>query len=367
MKFVDYVKINVESGRGGNGCCSFRREKFIPHGGPDGGDGGDGGDIVFQGTRGKATLLDFHFQRHFKAQGGAGGKGKDMHGRSAEPLLVTVPLGTVVKDAESEEVLLEILDERPQVLLHGGKGGRGNARFKSSTNRVPMEYEVGEAAQARWVVLELKLMADVGLVGFPNAGKSTLISRVSMARPKIADYPFTTLTPNLGVVKTAGFESFVVADIPGIIAGAHLGAGLGLRFLRHIERTALLLLMVECADLEGHDPVGQYRVLMDELGRFSPGLLEKPRAVALTKVDLLPEEEVLPLRWRFEGETGETVYAISAVTGRELEPLVKYLAAQVRALRGPERAPYPREVDDDEPATPDGRDPRERIRRPPSP
>ncbi len=348
MKFVDYVKIHVESGHGGNGCCSFRREKFIPHGGPDGGDGGNGGDVVFQGAPRRATLQDFHYQRHFKADSGVGGKGKDMHGRSAEPLVIPVPFGTVVKDAETDEVLLEVLDDLPQVLIRGGKGGRGNSRFKSSTNRVPMEYEEGEAAQGRWVVLELKLMADVGLVGFPNAGKSTLISRISMARPKIADYPFTTVAPNLGVVKTAGFESFVVADIPGIIEGAHLGAGLGHQFLRHIERTALLLLLVECADLEGHDPVSQYRVLMDEMGRFSAGLLEKPRAVALTKTDVLPEEEILPLRRRFEQETGETVYTISAVTGKGLEPLVTFLAAQVRALRGPDRVALPLDLDDGE-------------------
>jgi GTP-binding protein len=340
MKFVDFVKVHVESGHGGNGCCSFRREKFIPHGGPDGGDGGDGGDIVFQGSRSKSTLLDFHFQRHFRADSGVGGKGKDMHGKSGETTIISVPLGTVVKDPDTEEVLLEVLDEEPRVLLHGGKGGRGNTRFKSSTNRVPMQYEVGEDGQARWVVLELKLMADVGLVGFPNAGKSTLISRISMARPKIADYPFTTLVPNLGVVKTAGFDTFVVADIPGIIAGAHLGAGLGHRFLRHIERTAMLLLLVECADLEDHDPIGQYRVLMDELGKFSPGLLEKPRAVALTKIDILPADEIPPLTDRFAEATGETVFPISAVTGRGIDPLVSYLAAHVRAARGPDRLSY---------------------------
>ena len=340
MKFIDHAKIHAESGRGGNGCCSFRREKFIPHGGPDGGDGGNGGDIVIQGTRGKATLLDFRFQRHFKADSGGGGKGKDMHGRSAEGQVIAVPLGTVVKDAETGEVLLDVLDDQPRVLLKGGQGGRGNARFKSSTNRVPMEYEDGEPGKARWLVLELKLMADVGLVGFPNAGKSTLVSRLSAAKPKIADYPFTTLVPNLGVVLTEGYESFVVADIPGIIAGAHAGAGLGHLFLRHIERTALLLLMVECADLEEHDPVAQYRVLMDELGRFSPALLDKPRAAALTKTDILPAEEVEAVRGRFARETGETVLCISAVTGAGLPELVKYLAAQVRAQRGArERAP----------------------------
>jgi len=351
MKFVDYVKINVESGRGGNGCCSFRREKFIPHGGPDGGDGGNGGDIVIQGTRRKSTLLDFHYQRHFKGENGTGGKGKDLHGRSAKPTLVLVPLGTVVKDPETEETLLEVLDEVPHLMLRGGRGGRGNARFKSSTNRVPMEFEVGEEGSSRWLLLELKLMADVGLVGFPNAGKSTLISRVSMARPKIADYPFTTLVPNLGVVRTAGFDSFVVADIPGIIEGAHLGAGLGHRFLRHIERTALLLLMVECADLEDHDPVSQYRVLIDELGKFSPGLLTKPRAVALTKTDVLPDEEIAPLAGRFAKATGETVFPISAVTGNGIEPLVAYLAEQVRTLRGPDHNPVLPDLDGEE-ATP---------------
>jgi GTP-binding protein len=368
MKFVDYVKIHVASGRGGNGCCSFRREKFIPHGGPDGGDGGDGGGVMFQGTRRKTTLLDFHFQRHFKARDGAAGKGKDMHGKSAPPLVIPVPLGTVVKDAESGEVLLEILDEQPHLLLRGGKGGRGNTRFKSATNRVPMEFEEGEEGQARWLELELKLMADVGLVGFPNAGKSTLISRISMARPKIADYPFTTLVPNLGVVKTTGFESFVVADIPGIIAGAHRGAGLGHRFLRHIERTALLLLMVECTGPEGQEPLAQYHVLVDELGKFSTALLEKPRALALTKCDLLPEPEAGLLAAHMAEVTGERVFPISAVTGQGIQPLVRYLARQVRMLSGPERPAPPTDEENGALAPGDGEVPapprRRRERRP---
>jgi GTP-binding protein len=339
MKFVDYVRIQVQSGAGGDGCCSFRREKYIPHGGPDGGDGGQGGDVVFAGTHSKSTLLDFQYQRHFKAGDGGHGRSKDMHGRGAETLVVSVPVGTVVKDAETEEVLLEILDERPQLLLKGGRGGKGNARFKSSTNRVPMEYELGEPCQERRVLLELKLMADVGLVGLPNAGKSTLISRISQARPKIADYPFTTLVPNLGVVKTAGYESFVVADIPGIIAGAHEGAGLGVRFLRHIERTALLLLMVECAGPEGHDPLAQYRVLLEELRLYSAPLLDKPRALALTKTDLLPPADVESLRAALAEATGERIFPISAVTGQGVEELVRFLSGEVVARRKREQPP----------------------------
>ena len=346
MKFVDQVKIHLQAGNGGRGCVSFRREKFIPRGGPNGGDGGNGGDIAFQGSAAKSTLLDFQFQKYFKGENGVAGGGRDRHGRNGESKLVVVPLGTIVKSEESGEALLEVLDEEPHVLLKGGRGGKGNARFKTSTNRVPMQAEPGEPGSGLWVLLELKLMADVGLVGFPNAGKSTLISRISKARPKIADYPFTTLVPNLGVVRTAGFESFVVADIPGIIEGAHSGAGLGHRFLKHIERTAMLLLLVPAAGVQGAegadgtdrtDPMDQYRILLDELRQFSPGLLDKTRAVALTKTDLVPAPEARRLAEALRQASGEPVFPISAVTGDGIAELVQYLAQQVFARRAAER------------------------------
>jgi GTP-binding protein len=349
MKFVDQVKIHAQAGDGGKGCVAFRREKFIPRGGPNGGDGGNGGAIVFQGNRAKTTLLDFHFQKYFKGEKGVSGGGRDRHGRNGEDKVVVVPLGTIVKDIETGEVLLEILDEEPHVLFTGGRGGKGNARFKTSTNRVPLESEPGEPGQGLWVLLELKLMADVGLVGFPNAGKSTLISAISKARPKIADYPFTTLVPNLGVVRTAGFESFVVADIPGIIEGAHLGAGLGHRFLKHIERTALLLFMVPAAGPEPVDPVAQYGVLLEELRLFSPGLLDKPRTVALTKVDLVPTREARALVAALGKAHGEEVFPISAVTGEGVPALVQNLAREVFARRAVEPARYPPEDFDVEP------------------
>jgi GTP-binding protein len=349
MKFVDQVKIHIQAGKGGKGCVAFRREKFIPRGGPNGGDGGDGGAIIFQGSASKSTLLDFQFQKYFKGENGVSGGGRDRHGRNGEATRVVVPLGTLVKDEETGELLMEVLDEEPHVLFQGGRGGKGNARFKTSTNRVPMESEPGEPGPGAWVILELKLMADVGLVGFPNAGKSTLISAISQARPKIADYPFTTLVPNLGVVKTEGFESFVVADIPGIVEGAHLGVGLGHRFLRHIERTALLLFMVPVAGPGGpqasegeageldSDPEGQYRVLLEELRQFSPGLLDKPRAVALTKTDLVPAKEAERLAKRLRKAGADPVFPISAVTGAGVPALVQYLAGQVFARRAAER------------------------------
>ena len=324
MKFVDYVKINVRSGDGGNGCSSFRREKFIPLGGPNGGDGGRGGAILFQGTTNKSTLLDFQHRRHHAAERGRHGLGKDQHGRRGESLTVLVPKGTLVRDGETGEVLLELVDETPQPLLEGGRGGRGNARFKTATNRAPMECEQGEPGEERWVVLELKLIADVGLVGFPNAGKSTLIAHISRARPKIADYPFTTLVPNLGVVQTRGFDTFVMADLPGIIRGAHEGHGLGHRFLRHIERTAMLLLMLDLSELAGQEPLEQYKALLEEMGLYAASLMTKPRAVALNKTDLVGEDQLAPLRAKLEAE-GERVFPISAATGEGLPDLVSFL------------------------------------------
>ena len=333
MKFVDQVKVYLRSGRGGNGCASFRREKFIPRGGPDGGDGGKGGDVLFQGVKGKSTLLDFQFRQHMRAPDGTGGMGKKRHGRTGEPLVMQVPLGTVVTDAESGEVLMEVLDEEPRVCLAGGAGGRGNTRFKTSTNRLPMDAEEGRPGTEILVKLELKLMADVGLVGFPNAGKSTLISRISKARPKIADYPFTTLVPNLGVVPATGFESFVVADIPGIIRGAHEGAGLGLRFLRHIERTAMLLLMLDVSGMAENEPMVEYRILLEEMEAFAPSLPLKPRAVALTKVDSAPHPQELERIAAELTAAGERVFSISAVSGQGLSELLAHLAGQVLAAR----------------------------------
>jgi GTPase len=336
MQFVDYVKINLRSGRGGNGCSSFRREKFVPRGGPDGGDGGDGGDVLFRGTRGKNTLLDFRYRQHYRAGDGAPGKGKDMHGHRGADRMIEVPIGTLVRDAESGETLLDVLDEAPRLCLAGGHGGRGNARFKTSTHRAPEEFEEGTPGQERWVVLELKLFADVGLVGFPNAGKSTLISAVSKAHPKIAGYPFTTLVPQLGVVQGEGYESFVVADLPGIIEGAHEGAGLGLRFLRHIERTALLLLMID-ATLPPEDVLREHTVLLEEMRLYSPGLLAKPRALALTKLDAAPPAALEALRAEL-GARGERVFAVSAVSGAGMPALLRFLAREVAARRAGEAA-----------------------------
>ncbi|MEE3122112.1 MAG: GTPase ObgE [SAR324 cluster bacterium] len=336
MKFVDSVKIYVRSGRGGSGCTSFRREKYVPQGGPDGGDGGDGGSIVFVGDRSRSTLLDLSFQQHQHAEDGARGMGKNRHGSKGSDLKIPVPLGTVLRNAENGEVLLEVLEEREYLLLHGGRGGRGNARFKTSTNRAPEHHQPGESGKELWVQLELKLIADVGLLGFPNAGKSTLISSVSQARPKIADYPFTTLVPMLGVVRHGSHEPFVVADIPGIIEGAHQGRGLGDRFLRHVERTALLLVLLDVSGFSEHPPLEEYRMLLAELEQFSADLIRKPRLVALTKIDTLGSRDpLLPIREELT-RCGEQVFSISAVTSEGLNELLNSLASWVLKIRSEE-------------------------------
>ena len=287
--FIDYVKINVRSGAGGAGSTHFRREKFVDKGGPDGGDGGRGGHIIVRGNPQLWTLLHLKYTKHIKADGGGKGEGGRRTGAQGDDVYVEVPLGTVVKDAETGEQLLEITEAGEEIiLLAGGRGGLGNSHFKSSTNQTPQYSQPGESGSELWVIMELKLLADVGLVGFPNAGKSTLLRSVSAAKPEVADYPFTTLVPNLGVVSYKGYQSFVMADIPGIIEGASKGKGLGLRFLRHIERNSLLLFMVPA---DADDIEQAYNTLLSELTEYNPELLDTPRLFVISKADLVSPEE----------------------------------------------------------------------------
>ena len=293
MKFVDEARINVQAGDGGNGCASFRREKYIPFGGPNGGDGGDGGSVYLRADSGLNTLSDFRYKRSFQAERGQNGMGRDMTGRKGEDLEIPVPVGTVVRDADTGELIGDLTHEGQRLkVAQGGQHGIGNTHFKSSTNRAPRQFTHGTPGDQRTLELELKLLADVGLLGLPNAGKSTLISRVSQARPKIADYPFTTLHPNLGVVSVGPLDSFVMADIPGLIEGAAEGAGLGLRFLKHLQRTRLLLHIVDIAPLDAeHDPVDDAKTVLAELEKFNPELAAMPRWLVCNKSDLLPPEE----------------------------------------------------------------------------
>jgi len=296
MKLVDEAEITVIAGNGGNGCVGFRREKFIPFGGPDGGDGGDGGDVWLQADENLNTLVDFRHQRQFRAQRGENGMGSQMYGKGGVDLVVTVPVGTVVTNVDTDEVIGDLTRHGQRLLVaRGGKGGLGNMHFKSSTNRAPRQSTPGEEGEQRLLKLELKLLADVGLLGFPNAGKSTFIRAVSAATPKVADYPFTTLYPNLGVVSTEAHRSFVIADIPGLIEGAADGAGLGAQFLRHLQRTRLLLHLVDIAPMDGGgaeaSPAEQVRAIEQELGKHDPELLGKPRWLVLNKADLMFEDE----------------------------------------------------------------------------
>lgn len=286
--FVDYVKINCRSGKGGGGSAHLRREKYVPKGGPDGGDGGRGGHVILQGNAQMWTLLHLKYTRHIKAENGEAGGRQTSTGASGKDAIIEVPLGTVARDSESGEMICEITEDGERhIILEGGRGGLGNVHFKSSTNQTPRYAQPGEAGKEARVTLELKLLADVGLVGFPNAGKSTLLSVVSAAKPEIADYPFTTLRPNLGIVSYRDHRSFIMADIPGIIEGAHEGKGLGLRFLRHIERNSLLLFMVPC---DADDIAGEYRILLNELQQYNPELLDKQRILAVTKSDMIDDE-----------------------------------------------------------------------------
>lgn len=330
--FIDKARIYVKGGDGGNGCVAFRREKYVPDGGPWGGDGGRGGSVILRADEGLRTLVDFQYQRHYKAKRGQHGMGKNMHGRSGEDLIVRVPVGTVVRDAETGELLADLTEHGQEVVVaRGGRGGRGNARFVSPTCRTPKLAEKGEPGEERWLDLELKVLADVGLVGFPNAGKSTIISRISAARPKIADYPFTTLVPNLGVVKLEDGESFVVADIPGLIEGAHRGAGLGHEFLRHVERTRLLVHVLDTAGTEGRDPVRDLSVINRELELYSPELARRPQIIAANKMDL-PRASLNLDRLRREVGSECEIVPISALTGEGLQELVFRIHARLREL-----------------------------------
>lgn len=330
--FVDRALIEVLGGDGGSGAEAFRRETGVPRGGPAGGDGGRGGDVVLRADGQLTTLLDYSYRRHYKAERGLHGEGSKRTGKSGEDLILLVPPGTVAYDAETEELLGELVEEGERVVIaRGGRGGRGNARFATATNQAPTKWEPGQEGQEKTVRLELKLIADVGLVGEPNAGKSTFLATVTAAQPKVADYPFTTLSPNLGVVQLSGFRSFVIADIPGIIEGAHEGKGLGHQFLRHIERTRILLLMVP---LDSLDPQAELDRLRSELEAYSVDLAATPYLVALTKVDMLPTDADLP-----QLETGNAlgIVSLSSVAGMHLEALLESLWSESQRVLAEER------------------------------
>ncbi len=312
--FIDYVKIHVIAGHGGSGCISFRREKFVPKGGPNGGDGGHGGSVILEGNQNLRTLQDYSYHKFYKAKRGQHGMGDNKHGKNGADIILQVPLGTIVKDAETGEILGDIVEHGQRLIVaKGGRGGRGNARFATPTHRSPREWEPGQPGQDRWIELELKLIADIGLVGLPNAGKSTLLSRISKARPKIADYPFTTLNPNLGIVSLGDYQTFVVADIPGLIEGAHSGKGLGHQFLKHIERTRALAYLIDSTDPH---PQETFQTLYRELKSYNEQLVQKPFMIVLTKIDLINDDADIP-------SFGEdlTVLPISAVRGDHLNEL----------------------------------------------
>ncbi len=318
--FVDRVSLYVKGGDGGNGVVSFRKEKYVPRGGPNGGSGGDGGDVVLRAVTGVTNLAHLSSQRHWIAPRGEHGEGSDRTGRGGKDNVIDVPVGTIIRDRDRGNILRDMKEVGDQVVVaRGGKGGHGNTFFKSSTNRTPRQAETGGTGEERWITLELKVIADVGLVGLPNAGKSTLLSRISRAHPEIADYPFTTKYPNLGTVHAGGDASFVVADIPGLIEGAHLGHGLGHEFLRHVERTRLLIHLVDSMPIDGSDPVANYRAIRGELEQYSPALATRPELLVLTKMDVTGAPEAAE---RIASELGREPLMISAVTGRGLPQLL---------------------------------------------
>ncbi len=332
--FVDEIDVFVKGGDGGAGCVSFRREKFVPRGGPDGGDGGDGGSVLLEVDPAITTLLDFHYRRHYTAERGQHGKGANKHGRSGADTILRVPVGTVASDRDTGEALGDLTVPSERLLVaRGARGGRGNARFVTSTNRAPRRADLGRAGDERWLHLELKLLADVGVVGFPNAGKSTLVSRLSAATPKIADYPFTTLAPALGIVRVDEDTSFVIADLPGLIAGAAMGKGLGHRFLRHTERTRLLVHLIDLDPTSGRDPAQDWQTIQDELTAYSEDLAARPQIVAANKAELPGTEERRRIIADYCAARGLPFHVISAVTGLGLSLLVRDIADHLASER----------------------------------
>jgi GTP-binding protein len=324
VKFIDEAVITVQSGDGGRGCVSFRREKFVPRGGPDGGDGGKGGNVILKTTSRKRTLYQFRFKKLFKAKNGAHGQGKQMTGKNGPDLVIELPPGTLVTDADTGCVIKDLVNtDETFVIATGGRGGQGNTRFKTSTNRAPRFAQPGESGETRTLKLELKLLADVGIIGLPNAGKSTLIRAISSARPKIGSYPFTTIAPSLGVVQTDWTEPFVVADIPGLIEGAHKGTGLGIKFLRHIERTRILLHLVDIGTIDLENPLEAYNVINQELALYNPELAQKPQIIVLNKIDLPHIRKAAEI---FQSALkGRKIELISALTGKGIEELKRQM------------------------------------------
>jgi GTP-binding protein len=325
--FVDRVTIFVKGGDGGGGCCSFRREKYVPKGGPDGGDGGDGGSVIIRAVAGTDNLAEIVNRKHWRGVNGRPGSGAQKSGRSGKDIVIPVPPGTIIYDRDRDLLLRDLTEAGQEVVVgKGGRGGRGNKAFATATNRTPREHEPGEPGEEHWLILELKVIADAGLIGLPNAGKSTLLSRLSQAHPEIADYPFTTKHPNLGVVHSGGERVFVLADLPGLIEGAHAGIGLGHEFLRHVERTRVLIHLVEPLPLDGSDPVQNYHMVRRELELYRQELSRKPEVIAMSKAELTQSDVV---RARLESELGKEVIAISSVTGQGLARLVGRVATEI--------------------------------------
>jgi GTPase len=335
MQFVDYVTVYIKSGDGGRGCVSFRREKYVPKGGPDGGDGGRGGNVIFRATDELNTLIDLRYHREYRARKGGHGMGKKMHGKNGEDLVIPVPVGTVIRDADTKDVIADLdRNEMEIVAASGGRGGLGNSHFATPVRQAPRFAQPGEPGEERRLILELKLLADIGLIGLPNAGKSTLLSAISSARPRIADYPFTTLRPVLGVVKLEGYRSFVVADIPGLIEGAHRGVGLGFQFLRHVERTSMLLHLVDISETSPGDPVENFEKINMEIALYNQDLVRKPQAVVGTKLDISGSGEKMVRLEQYCRLKNIDFVPVSAPTGAGIKRLLSSVSGKLEALKG---------------------------------